>query len=197
MKFPANRITRREQYKRTRQEAAKRLAELRGVRQADRRRCTDTPAAKPTIPPRSVFAAWVALQDPQLLRARLLDSKVELTPAERIHIAENWGPRKGSRERKRPPLHPILRRSRVLAIAREYIWKVHGESIKSPAAIRDLAELYKCSTRTIKVYVEEVRSYSDAVWQRFYPDGKRGPWEMACHVAAKGDRAKFDMFDWV
>jgi hypothetical protein len=137
------------------------------------------------ISPRSFLAASIALEDPEMMRARLRDLSIELTPAERRHIADTWRPK---RKRKRPPLPAILRRGKSLAVAKTFAWHAYanrrpGDRREEKRAMDKTIEQHECGKRTVQRHLAAAKRFNNGEWFAF-----------ACKLARKGKRSALDRY---
>jgi hypothetical protein len=136
------------------------------------------------ITPRSVFAPLLALEDPEWMRARLLDLEVNLTSAEREHLACEWGP--VGRKRGRPALPAMVKRSRDYAVALSFIWFRHGKpGLNRKSAIAAAAKENKCTEDVVKNGLQSVKKRCGTQ-----------VWNLAIKMARKDEsRSKLNRFD--
>jgi hypothetical protein len=112
---------------------------------------------------RSFLDPWVALEDPEMMRARLRDLESPLTPAERLYLAEAWGPMK--RARGRPSRSAMAVRSKAHEVAYTFA-RFRGQENSRKKAIHKTAKKHECHESTVEMYLAAARAIPDEKIQR-------------------------------
>jgi hypothetical protein len=139
-------------------------------------------AKQPKVRTDAFVAPMLAIYFPDILRERLLDPEVTLSPAERKHIARHWQPKQGKGKRGRPKPPAWIAPVESLAMARFYIWAAYhgrapgdrnGEQEAESATVKNFA----CERRVLERHREAALNWQSGKW-----------WQAACWLAQKNKR---------
>ena len=122
-------------------------------------------AWQPKVSPRALSAAILAIDYPDIMRARLRDMKVTLTEQERKHLADDWQPKRKA-TMGRPKLPAYVAPVKSLPIAEFYIRTAYwgrklGDHSGVPEAERATMRKFDIDRRTWDRHKEKALNWQD------------------------------------